>query len=232
MMYYGIDTTYLLLVLPALLLSIFAQLKVKSAYGKYSAISNSSGLTGAEAARRVLQQNAVTGVRIERVSGTLSDHFDPRAQVIRLSDGVYDSNSIAAIGIAAHEAGHAVQYAKNYLPVKLRTAIFPISRFGSTLAVPMFLFGLIFNFSFLINLGIIFFFAALIFQVATLPVELNASSRALDAIKKGCMLSGVEELKGAKKVLSAAAFTYIAAMLVSLGQFLRFLLIARRRSNR
>ena len=231
-MYFGIDTEYLLLVLPALLLSIFAQIKVKSAYSRYSSVSNRRGLTGAEAARAVLMQNGVSSVSIERVSGTLSDHYDPRSNVIRLSDGVYDSSSIAAVGIAAHEAGHAVQYAENYIPVKFRTAIFPISKFGSSLAFPLFLFGLIFNYSFLLDLGIIFFFAALAFQVVTLPVEFNASRRAMSAIKDGGLLSEQEELSGARKVLSAAAMTYVAAVLVSLGQFLRFILIAGRRGRR
>ncbi len=231
-MYFGIDTEYLLLVLPALLLSIFAQIKVKSAYSKYSAISNSGGITGAKAARAVLMLNGVSNVSIERVSGTLSDHYDPRSNVIRLSDGVYDSSSIAAVGIAAHEAGHAVQYAENYIPVKFRTIIYPVSKFGSSLAFPLFLFGLIFNYSFLLDLGIIFFFAALVFQVATLPVEFNASKRAMSAIKNGDLLTDSDELIGARRVLSAAAMTYVAAVLVSLGQFLRFILIAGRRGRR
>ena len=224
--YYGIDPLYLYLVLPAIILSLFASIKVKSTFSKYSKISAS--LSGADAARRVLEANGVSGVKIERVRGHLTDHFDPKTNVIRLSESVYDSYSISAVGVAAHEAGHAVQYAKGYTPIKVRTAIFPVCNIGSTLALPLLLIGLMFNFSYLMTLGIIFFGATLIFQLATLPVEFNASSRALNAIE-GCSLLDYEQAIGARKVLSAAAMTYIAAFLVSLTQFLRLLIITNRR---
>ena len=224
--YYGIDPLYLYLVLPAIILSLFASIKVKSTFSKYSNISAS--LSGADAARRVLEANGVSGVKIERVRGHLTDHFDPKTNVIRLSESVYDSYSISAVGVAAHEAGHAVQYAKGYTPIKVRTAIFPVCNIGSTLALPLLLIGLMFNFSYLMTLGVIFFGATLIFQLATLPVEFNASSRALNAIE-GCGLLDYEQAIGARKVLSAAAMTYIAAFLVSLTQFLRLLIITNRR---
>jgi Zn-dependent membrane protease YugP len=224
--YYGIDPLYLYLVLPAIILSLFASIKVKSTFSKYSKISAS--LSGADAARRVLEANGVYDVRIERVSGHLTDHYDPKTNVIRLSQSVYDSYSISAVGVAAHEAGHAVQYAKDYSPIKVRAAIFPICSIGSKLSLPLLLIGLMFNFSILMTLGVIFFGAALIFQLATLPVEFNASSRALGAIKD-CGLLDYEQAIGARKVLSAAAMTYIAAFLVSLTQFLRLLIITNRR---
>ena len=224
--YYGIDPLYLYSVLPAIILSLFASIKVKSTFSKYSKISAS--LSGADAARRVLEANGVSGVKIERVRGHLTDHFDPKTNVIRLSESVYDSYSISAVGVAAHEAGHAVQYAKGYTPIKVRTAIFPVCNIGSTLALPLLLIGLMFNFSYLMTLGVIFFGATLIFQLATLPVEFNASSRALNAIE-GYGLLDYEQAIGARKVLSAAAMTYIAAFLVSLTQFLRLLIITNRR---
>ena len=225
--YYGIDPLYLYLVLPAILLALFAQIKVKSTFSKYSQYL--CNYSGAEAAKRVLEANGVYDVKIERVSGSLTDHYDPKTNIIRLSDTVYDARNISAVGVAAHEAGHAVQYAKGYSPIKIRTAIYPICNIGSQLSMPLLLMGLIFNFSFLMNLGIIFFGVALVFQLATLPVEFNASSRALGAIKDSNILLDDNEVKGARKVLSAAALTYIAAFLVSLTQLLRFLIIANRR---
>ncbi len=225
--YYGIDPLYLYLVLPAILLALFAQIKVKSTFSKYSQYL--CNYSGAEAAKRVLEANGVYDVKIERVSGSLTDHYDPKTNIIRLSDTVYDARNISAVGVAAHEAGHAVQYAKGYSPIKIRTAIYPICNIGSQLSMPLLLMGLIFNFSFLMNLGIIFFGVALVFQLVTLPVEFNASSRALGAIKDSNILLDDSEVKGARKVLSAAALTYIAAFLVSLTQLLRFLIIANRR---
>lgn len=225
--YYGIDPLYLYLVLPAILLALFAQIKVKSTFSKYSQYL--CNYSGAEAAKRVLEANGVYDVKIERVSGSLTDHYDPKTNIIRLSDTVYDARNISAVGVAAHEAGHAVQYAKGYSPIKIRTAIYPICNIGSQLSMPLLLIGLIFNFSFLMNLGIIFFGVALVFQLVTLPVEFNASSRALGAIKDSNILLDDSEVKGARKVLSAAALTYIAAFLVSLTQLLRFLIIANRR---
>ena len=224
--YYGIDPLYIYLVIPAILITVFAQFKVKSTFSKYSRVS--VNLTGAEAAKQVLEQNGVWDVRIEKVAGNLSDHYDPKSNVIRLSEGVYSASTTAAVGVAAHEAGHAVQYAKKYGLIKLRMAIIPVCNIGSQLSMPLVMLGFIFNFSILINLGIIFFILALLFQVVTLPVEFNASSRALKGIRDGNLLSG-ENYKGAKRVLSAAAFTYVAALLVSLSQLIRLIAIANRR---
>ena len=224
--YYGFDPLYLYLVLTAILLSLIASMRVKTTFSKYSGIP--AAFNGADAARKVLESNGVTGVRIERVSGNLTDHFDPKTNVIRLSDSVYGSYSISAVGVAAHEAGHAVQHAVGYTPIKIRSAIFPVSSLGSRLSLPLLLIGLLFNFTFLMNLGVIFFGAALIFQLVTLPVEFNASARALGAIKVGGLLDE-KQISGAKKVLTAAAMTYITSFLVSLTQFLRLLALTNRR---
>jgi Zn-dependent membrane protease YugP len=227
--YYGFDWTYLVLVLPCVLLSLWASSNVNSTFKKYSRQYSSRRLTGAEAALRVLSANGVRGVRIERVSGNLTDHYDPKSNVIRLSEGVYDSTSTAAIGVACHEAGHAVQYAQNYAPIKLRAAIIPITNIGSKLAMPLILLGLVLtffeNFSFmLVYLGIACFGLSLVFQLITLPVEFNASHRAVSAIS-GAGLLDDQELDGAKKTLRAAALTYVAAAAVSLMQLLRLILI-------
>ena len=225
--YYGLDYYYLVLVLPAILLMTIAQISVKTTFSKYS--QKLCHITGAEAARRVLNANGVSGVRIERVSGNLTDHFDPKTNVIRLSDAVYDSNSVAAAGVAAHEAGHAVQYALNYTPIKIRGAIYPICNIGSRLAIPLVMFGFLFSFYYLIDLGIIFFALALLFQLVTLPVEFNASRRAISALAGFGILANEDEVKGAKKVLFAAAMTYVTSFLVSLAQLLRLLALANRR---
>ena len=229
MFYYGFDLYYLYLIVPAILLSLFAQIKVKSTFSKYS--NAFCGMNGAQAAESVLRSNGVFGVKIERVSGSLTDHYDPRTNIIRLSDTVFDSNTVAAVGVAAHEAGHAVQYAKQYGPIKIRAAILPVCNIGSRLALPLILIGMIASFSFLINLGIIFFATALVFQLVTLPVEFNASRRALSAIKEHHLLTKEEDYKGAKSVLTAAAMTYVAAFLVSLMQLVRFIAISNRRRN-
>ena len=221
--YYGLDYYYLILVLPAILLMTIAQFSVKSTFSKYS--QKSCNITGAEAARRVLNANGVSGVRIERISGDLTDHFDPKTNVIRLSDAVYDSNSVAAAGVAAHEAGHAVQYALGYAPIKIRGAIYPVCNIGSKLAIPLVMFGFLFSFYYLIDLGIIFFALALLFQLVTLPVEFNASRRAINALSEFGILSSEDEVKGAKKVLFAAAMTYVAALAVTVMQLLRLVLI-------
>ncbi len=225
--YYGLDYYYLVLVLPAILLMTIAQISVKSTFSKYS--QKSCNITGAEAARRVLNANGVSGVKIERVSGNLTDHFDPKANVIRLSDTVYDSNSVAAAGVAAHEAGHAVQYALGYAPIKIRGAIYPVCNLGSKLAIPLVMFGFLFSFYYLIDLGIIFFALALLFQLITLPVEFNASRRAISALSEYGILANEDEVKGAKKVLFAAAMTYVTSFLVSLAQLLRLLALANHR---
>jgi Zn-dependent membrane protease YugP len=225
--YYGIDPLYLYLVLPAILLSMFASIKVKTTFSKYS--KERSLYTGAEAARRVLEANGVYNVKIERVSGHLTDHFDPKTNVIRLSSSVYDSASIAAVGVAAHEAGHAVQYAQSYAPIKVRSAIFPVCNIGSTLSLPLILIGLLFNFPILMTLGVAFFGVTLLFQLVTLPVEFNASARAMTAIRENGILLDDIQISGARKVLTAAAMTYITSFLVSLTQFLRLLILTNRR---
>ena len=234
--YYGFDWTYLYLVLPCLLLSMWASHNVNSTFKKYSNQYSRRRLTGAEAAHRVLQANGVSGVRIERVSGNLTDHFDPRTNVIRLSDNVYNSTSTAAIGVACHEAGHAVQYAVGYAPIKLRAAIIPITNFGSRIAMPLILAGILFSAmgSFsdtLVYLGIACFGFSLVFQLVTLPVEFNASRRAIQTIEETGLLTE-EEQRGAKKTLSAAAMTYVAATAVSLAQLLRLIAIFGRGRRR
>ena len=237
--YYGFDLTYVILVLPCIILSIWASANVNSTFKKYSKQFSSRRITGAEAARRVLVANGVSGVRIERVSGNLTDHFDPKSNVIRLSDSVYDASSVAAIGVAAHEAGHAVQYAQSYAPIKLRAAIIPITNFGSKLAMPLILLGVLlgvageYNYT-LVYIGIACFGLSLVFQLVTLPVEFNASRRAMAAIETAEILSQ-EERRGARKTLTAAAMTYVAATAVSLAQILRLLILfggnGRRRND-
>lgn len=228
--YIGFDQWYFILIIPAVIISLIAQIKVKSTFAKYSKIPTMRGLTGAQAAEAVLRKNGVAGVRIERVGGELTDHYDPKTNVIRLSDSVYSSNSIAAVGVAAHEAGHAVQYAEEYVPIKIRSVIFPIAQTGSYLSWILILLGLFMNFSGLIFAGIVAFAAAVLFQLVTLPTEFDASKRAIEGIRSTYSLDE-EETKGAKSVLSAAAMTYVAAVLVSLAQLLRLLLIfgGRRR---
>lgn len=193
--YYGFDTTYLLLVVPALLIALIAQIQVKSAFSRYARVRCTSGLTGAQAAQRILQANGITDVRIEHISGKLTDHFDPQAKVIRLSDEVYGVASIAAVGVAAHEAGHAVQYATDYAPIRIRAAIIPATRIGSNLSWPLLIAGLIFNWSVLVWAGILLFGLVTVFQLATLPVEFNASRRALAAIESRNLLTD-DELRG------------------------------------
>lgn len=229
--YYGFDMSYLVLVLPAVLLALWAQMRVSSTFGRYSQVRSVRGLTGAQAARYILDRNGLQHVRIEQISGNLTDHFDPRTNVVRLSQSVYNVPSIAAVGVAAHECGHAVQYAVGYGPMKLRAAIIPATNFGSKLAFPLILIGLLMNSSSLLLAGILLFSLTAVFQLVTLPVEFNASSRALQTLDQQGLLTR-EELGGTKKVLSAAALTYVAALIVSLAQLLRLLLIfGRRRDN-
>jgi len=231
--YYGFDWTYLIIVLPCILLSLWASTKVNSTFKRYAKQLSSQRITGADAAQRVLRHNGVYGVRIERVSGNLTDHYDPKTNVIRLSDGVYDNTSTAAIGVACHEAGHAVQYAQSYFPIKVRAAIIPITNFGSKLAMPLILIGILLsalgNFSYtLVYIGIACFALSLVFQLVTLPVEFNASRRAMAAIEEAELLTQ-EERRGARKTLSAAAMTYVAAAAVSFAQLLRLILLFGRR---
>jgi len=234
--YYGFDWTYLLLIIPCLLISMWASARVNSTFKRYSSQISSRRITGADAAQRVLRANGIYNVRIERVSGNLTDHFDPKTNVIRLSDSVYDSCSTAAIGVACHEAGHAVQYAVSYFPMKIRAVIIPITNFGSKIAMPLIVIGVLFtalgSFSTtLIHLGIACFSLSLIFQLVTLPVEFNASRRALETIDSTQLLTE-EERKGARKTLSAAAMTYVAAVAVSFAQLLRLVLLFGNRGRR
>lgn len=227
--YYGFDWTYVVLVLPCILLSLWASANVNSTFKRYSTQYSRRGLTGAEAAERVLRANGVAGVRIERISGDLTDHFDPRSNVIRLSDNVYGNTSTAAIGVACHEAGHAVQYAQDYVPIRIRSAVIPATNLGSKLAMPLILIGLLINSLgdlsyFLIYLGIACFGLSLIFQLVTLPVEFDASHRAMETIAQTELLTQ-EEQQGARKTLRAAALTYVAATAVALSQLLRLIVL-------
>ena len=229
------DFTYLILLFAAMLFSVWASVRVNTTFKKYSSVRPASGITGAEAARRVLDANGLYNVRIERISGNLTDHFDPRSNVIRLSDSVYGSSSASAIGVAAHEAGHAVQYASGYAPLKIRNAIIPVTNFGSRLAMPLILIGLLFSgagtqFLPIAYLGIACFSLSAVFQLLTLPTEFNASRRAMQSIESSGLLRG-NELSAAGSVLSAAALTYVAALAVSIIQILRLLAIVNSRRN-
>ena len=218
------DYYYLVLVMPAILFALCAQAQVSGTFAKFSKVRTMRGLTGAQAAEAVLRAGGVYDVRIERISGNLTDHFDPRAKVIRLSDSVYDSPSVAAVGVAAHEAGHAVQHAQDYFPIKVRSAIIPVTQIGSSLALPLIIIGLLLSSLNLVYLGIAFFGLSTVFQAVTLPVEFDASRRAIATLGEEGLLSP-EELPGAKKTLRAAALTYVAALAVSLAQLLRLLLV-------
>ena len=234
--YYGFDWTYLVIVLPCLILSMLASSSVNSTFNKYAKVNSIRRLTGADAAQRVLSANGVRGVRIERVSGNLTDHYDPKTNVIRLSDSVYGSTSVAAIGVAAHEAGHAVQYAQNYGPIKVRAAIIPITNLGSKLAMPLILAGIVLSFlgtfsNTLVYLGILAFSLSIVFQLVTLPVEFNASRRAMEAIETAGLLTH-EEQQGARKTLKAAAMTYVAATAVAVAQVVRLLVLFGGRRRR
>lgn len=221
----------ILIVLPALVFSIWAQMKVNSTYKKYASFPTKRGMTGAQAARRILDENGLSHVQIEHIRGNLNDHFDPRANVIRLSDAVHDSKSAAAIGVAAHEAGHAVQYAKNYLPMRFRALIIPATRFGSILAIPLFFIGMLFASDYLMLAGILLYATIALFQLATLPVEFNASRRAMKVLASSGMLTENEQ-DAARQVLTAAAMTYVAALVTSLLTLLRLVVLAggRRRN--
>ncbi|MDD6214519.1 MAG: zinc metallopeptidase [Firmicutes bacterium] len=223
------DPTYIL-VLIGFFLAMFASNGVQRAFNRYSAVHSYRHYTGKDAARKILDDNGLYNVAIEHISGNLNDHFDPRTNVIRLSDATYNSDSVAAIGVAAHEAGHAVQHAVGYVPIKVRNAIVPAVNLCSTLSMPLFIIGILLGLANLANLGIILFSAALVFQLVTLPVEFNASHRALVILNSSCMLDE-QELRGAKKVLSAAAMTYVAAAFASALQLLRLAIInnSRRR---
>ena len=231
-----IDLTYIVLVLPAVLLSLWASWNVNSTYRRYSQNSNSRGLTAAEAARRVLNANGLSNVTIECIPGELTDHYDPSANVVRLSEGVFGSCSTAAIGVACHEVGHAIQHATGYLPVRIRSAIVPVTNIGAKLSVPLIMAGLLLSgFSqkliMAAYIGILLFSLCAVFQIVTLPTEFNASRRALVSIQDMNLLTG-EELTGAKRTLRAAALTYVAALTTTLVQLLRFIILVNSRNNR
>ncbi|MBQ8540011.1 MAG: zinc metallopeptidase [Clostridia bacterium] len=228
------DMYYLVLVLPMVILSMWASARVNSSFNKYSKVSTMRNFTGAEAARQILDNNGLHDVKIEAVSGNLTDHYDPKANVIRLSDSVRNSTSVAAVGVAAHEAGHAVQHAEGYAPIKLRNSLVPVANLGSKLSIPLIILGLVlmgaesvFG-STMVYAGILLFSMAVLFQVVTLPVEFDASNRAIKVLGEGGYLYD-EEVKSVKKVLSAAAMTYVAAAATSIAQLLRLILIARDR---
>lgn len=218
------DITYIVLVLPMLLLSLWAQIKVKSTYNKFSTVYSRSGMTAEMAVRKILDSNGLFNVGITRVQGELTDHYDPRTNTIALSDSVYGSTSVAAIGVAAHEAGHAIQHAVGYAPIKIRTSMVPVTNIGSTLSMPLVIIGLILGNYYLAMVGVVFFALTTVFQLVTLPTEFDASRRAVKALSGYGYLND-EELKGTKKVLSAAAMTYLAALFVSIMSLLRLLLI-------
>ncbi len=222
------DYYYLVLVVPTLLLSLYAQFKVKSAFSKYSQVQTMRKISGKEAAALLLRSNSISNVTIQRIGGSLSDHYDPSHKVLRLSDPVYDKTSIAAVGVAAHETGHAIQDKEKYAPLVLRSTLVPVANIGSSAGPYLALAGIIFRMNLLLNIGIILFACAVLFYLITLPVEIDASRRALKVLEHNAVLSQ-EELKGAKKVLSAAALTYVASALTAMANLLRLILISRDR---
>jgi Zn-dependent membrane protease YugP len=223
--YFTFDWT-ILLVIPGLIISIWAQIKVSSTFNNYSRLTTARGLSGYGAARRILDANGLSHVKIEQIRGNLTDHYDPRANVIRLSESVYHATSPAAIGVAAHEAGHAIQYAKNYVPIKLRAGLVKVTNIGSALSMPLFFIGLLFAYYPLTILGIILYSLVTLFQLVTLPVEFNASSRAMEVLESSGILNQ-DELYASRKVLDAAAMTYVASTLVNLAYLLRMLALLR-----
>ena len=227
-MFFWYDPTYWLLI-PGLILALYAQIRVSSAFHKWQQEMSCTGLTGAQIARQILDANGAGDVRIEPVAGSLTDHYDPRDGVLRLSSEVYGSRSIAALGAAAHEAGHAIQDAQAYAPLRIRSMLVPLANIGSNAAVPLFLLGLIFSWQPLVKIGILCFSLAVLFYLVTLPVEFNASRRAVGVLSSGYLPEN--EVRGVKAVLSAAALTYVAAALQALLQLLRLILIAGRRDR-
>ena len=230
--YFYFDPTYIL-VLIGVIICLIASASMNATFNKYSKVRSYSGMTGREAAERVLQSAGIYDVRVEHVSGNLTDHFDPRSKVLRLSDATYGSQSVAAIGVAAHECGHAIQHARGYAPLSFRSALVPVANFGSTIAWPLILLGFLFSgetSAFLLNLGILAFSLAVLFQIVPLPVEFNASRRAMQVLGDTGMLYG-DELSAARKVLTAAALTYVAGAASAILQLLRIVLLANRRND-
>ena len=218
------DPTMIILI-PAVILSLYAQMKINSTYHQYSQVGSRKGMTGADVARYILNKNGLYDVPIERVQGQLTDHYDPRSRVVRLSAGVYDSTSIAALGVAAHEVGHAVQHDSGYMPLYIRNTVIPVTQIGSYVSIPLLILGLLMGSPALVELGILLFAAIVIFQLVTLPVEFNASRRAVAVLGDDAILTQ-DELSGTKKVLQAAALTYVAAALMAVLQLVRLLLIS------
>jgi Zn-dependent membrane protease YugP len=227
--YFGFDWTYLLII-AAFVLSMLVQVFMKSTFAKYSRIRSASGLTGADVARRILESEGIYDVQIRPVTGSLTDHYDPRSKTVNLSESVYRSNSLAALGVAAHECGHAIQHAKNYAPLSVRSTLVPLANFGSGFSWPLFVAGLIFSSGILCKVGILLFCFALLFQVVTLPVEFNASHRALRKLSALGLMDS-REVGGARKVLTAAAMTYVAAVCSSLLYLLRMVILAGGRDR-
>ncbi len=229
-LYYG-DYYFIILVIPAMILAAIAQLMVKTTFASKSKMLSSRGITGAQAANRVLSYYGISNVQIERVSGNLTDHYDPKTNIIRLSDGVYNSTSIAAIGVACHEAGHAAQHTEGYLPIKIRNSIIPLCNIGSTIGIPLAVIGYFLSFEPLVTVGLMLYALIAVFQFATLPVEFNASRRAMKVIDETELLDKSEQ-SGARKVLTAAAMTYVASLIVALANLLRFVLRFSNRNRR
>ena len=225
-----IDWYYIVLVMPAMLLAFYAQFKVNSTFNKYRSVGNKKHLTGAQVARKILDMNGLQNVAVESVAGDLTDHYDPRSNVVRLSDATYGSTSVGAIGVAAHEVGHAIQHAQSYVPIKVRNAVVPVAQIGSWVAWPLALIGFFMGSENLVVAGIILFSAVVLFQLVTLPVEFNASSRALKTLDNYGILDG-EELKASRKVLSAAAMTYVASAAVAIANLLRLVFLFSGRRN-
>ena len=226
------DSTYILIIIGAIL-CLLASAKVRSTYSRYQRVRSASGLTGREAAERILYYSGIQDVRVEHVAGNLTDHYDPRSKALRLSDTTYGSPSVAAVGVAAHECGHAIQHARGYAPLSFRSALVPLANFGSTIAWPLIILGFLFNnqsSQLFINIGILAFSLAVLFQIVTLPVEFNASGRALRILSETGMLQS-EELSMTRKVLSAAALTYVASAAAAILQLLRLILLANRRED-
>lgn len=230
MFFYYFDRYYWILIVPAMLFAMWAQARVSSTYKKYSRVISARGMSAAQVCRQILDNNGLYHIRIEHIAGSLTDHYDPKSDVIRLSDSVYNSASVASIGVAAHEAGHAVQHATGYVPIKIRNAIVPVTQIGSSLSMPILLIGLLFNSGVLVEIGILLFATMALFQLVTLPVEFNASARALRTLDEYHILED-EENRMAGKVLGAAALTYVAALLSSLAQLLRLILLFGNRSR-
>ncbi|HEY5585866.1 MAG TPA: zinc metallopeptidase [Ruminiclostridium sp.] len=229
--YFYMDQYYFILVVPALIISLIAQIRVKGTFNKYKSVGNSKNMTGAEVARFLLKSNGINDVQVMQVAGELTDHYDPRTKVLRLSDSTYASTSVAAIGVAAHETGHAIQHSVNYLPLVLRSTLVPVAGFGSAAGPYIAILGLFLGWPVIINIGLLLFAGAILFYLITLPVEINASKRAIACLESTGILMK-DELRSAKKVLNAAAMTYVASALVAVASFLRLLLLAGQRRNR